>query len=258
MRLFLFLFGLTAISAFSQCEDFSVDISVYEPTCYGFTDGSITLTASGGIAPYEYEISDADGNILGLTPTANILGTGWYYYTVIDADGCEVVDSVFLDQPPQLTIDYTTVEPTSPEACDGSITIDSVYGEYESIVYFWSPGELGFEETTEELCYGSYVLTINTEAGCSATFDFELSLWMSVYEEEKAIDVIVDGKSILIQAIDIPAYYVEIYSLSGQSLHKDLSPRSGVCSIELNLSNGLYLYRIISEKKVIQQGRVVF
>ena len=50
--------SILAFIAFASTEvkaqTISVNIAVKEPTCFGWTDGEATATATGGTAPYSY------------------------------------------------------------------------------------------------------------------------------------------------------------------------------------------------------------
>lgn len=76
-----------------------------DPTCNGFTDGSIRLTATAGVAPFTYAIalSPATPSSFG---SANVFGglvAGTYNYIVRDAKGCDAVGTINLINPPAIT-----------------------------------------------------------------------------------------------------------------------------------------------------------
>ncbi|MDA7803373.1 hypothetical protein N8987_02200 [Crocinitomix sp.] len=160
------LFSLLFISIISsigvaQCEDFEMTLDYTHPLCPGFADGSVSPVLSGGTAPIDVEITDADGIVLGVD--GPYLLAGWYYVYVIDAIGCELLDSVELIDPlPMVIEEMTVVDPTAFEICDGSITINEVSGDYESIYYLWVPdpdGVSGLEANVlTGACAGSYTL----------------------------------------------------------------------------------------------------
>lgn len=53
--LFLGLLFICMISA-QQCDNIRIFAQSTAPSCYSSKDGSITITASGGVAPYEYSV----------------------------------------------------------------------------------------------------------------------------------------------------------------------------------------------------------
>ena len=83
----------------------SVDVTT-PVTCYGFSTGSVRVTASGGTLNYSYEwYSDASFSspIYQTTAEATGLPAGTYYVRVTDANGCFKTGSVVLAQPAQIT-----------------------------------------------------------------------------------------------------------------------------------------------------------
>lgn len=155
-----------------------------DPTCFGFTDGSVTVNTTGGNGGNIYSIQNSIGTILnpGNTNTANQLGEAWYYATVTDQNGCFTTDSVELVDPGQLMVDLSLTNPLCFGQATGVAIADTVYnytGSYNQIAYFWNPalgntGGIG-ADTAINLTAQAYVLNINDQNGCSETFDFEIT-----------------------------------------------------------------------------------
>lgn len=92
--------------------------TVIEPTCNGFSDGSIRLTALTGLAPFTYSI---DGGTTFVS--SNVFGglvAGSYDYVVRDSKSCEVDGTINLSDP--LPIDASIVR--NPVQCVGNANID--------------------------------------------------------------------------------------------------------------------------------------
>ena len=163
----------------------TVDWLFNDPTCFQFSDGSVTVNSNGGNGGNTYEIWDASQTILnpGNTNTANTLGEGWYYASITDSKGCFVSDSVFLDDPDELDIDLTIDQPLCYGQPTGLATVDTVYnytGAFNQIAYFWAPNPSGNpngigSNWINHLGPGPYSLQINDENGCSKTFDFAIA-----------------------------------------------------------------------------------
>ena len=176
----------------------SVSSIVNEPTCVGFSDGSIVLSIPGGIIDPVFTITDSDGNILNEdnSNTANTLPTGWYYYSVTDGSGCgSVIDSVFIDEPEQLDIDLTVTDPLCYGLETGWARVDEVFnytGSEAAISYFWTPNPADNNgigaDSTWSLGAGEYTLTINDENGCSRLFDFVVNQPDSLFFTEFGFD----------------------------------------------------------------------
>ncbi|MBK7434606.1 MAG: gliding motility-associated C-terminal domain-containing protein [Chitinophagaceae bacterium] len=91
------------------------------PLCNGNANGSITLNAAGGVAPYQYSI-DA-GATYQPGATFSNLPAGTYNFLVKDALGCIYAFSFTLNEPPVLTAFATVNSTASCSNNDGSLTI---------------------------------------------------------------------------------------------------------------------------------------
>lgn len=114
--LFLVSILFLAQAVFSQII---VTPIVGTPTCFGSQTGSIALQLdpSSFSPPVFFYIINNQGDTLNnpMTNVANILPGGqYYYYSVIDANGLSVFDSVFISQPLPVTISALTTQPNLP------------------------------------------------------------------------------------------------------------------------------------------------
>ena len=100
--------------------------SASNPTCFGYTDGSIDITISGGTPPYTYDWADLEGD--NNPEDRTNIGAGDYSVTVTDANDCEyMLQNIMLDEPLELLVQAV---PT-PESCefnDGVITVNASGG----------------------------------------------------------------------------------------------------------------------------------
>ena len=84
-------------------------------TCNGLTNGSISISASGGVGVLTYAISP-NLTTFGNTTVFNNLAAGNYTIIVKDTIGCEKTLNVVISQPQQLT---ATIAATFPDLCFG-------------------------------------------------------------------------------------------------------------------------------------------
>ncbi len=68
-------------------------------TCFGYSDGSATVTATGGTMPYNYSWNT---NPVQTTSTVSNLVAGTYTVTVTDTNNCTAIDSITITQPPSI------------------------------------------------------------------------------------------------------------------------------------------------------------
>lgn len=173
--------------------ELTLDFISNNPTCFGFTDGSVTASTTGGNGGNTFVMTNAVGTTLNIanSNTINQLGEGWYYTTITDSEGCSVEDSIFIDEPGELDIDLTINQPLCYGQPTGVATVDTVYnynGSYNNISYFWNPNPSGNQGIgifySNHMGPGDYVLQINDENGCSKTFDFTIEYPDSLYFSE--------------------------------------------------------------------------
>ena len=96
---------------------------VSDVTCYAGNDGAIDVTLSGGTLPYSYNWSNGQ-----TTEDASSLTSGYYTYLMTDAQGCTIGDTVFVDQPDMLDINYEITPVSCVDQTDASIFISPFGG----------------------------------------------------------------------------------------------------------------------------------
>jgi large repetitive protein len=133
-------------------------------SCNGGTNGSITVTASGGTSPYTY-LWNPSGII---TSTAGGLSAGTYTITVTDNNGCTAVDAITLTQPVLLTA--TMGSPTNV-LCNGNnngAATVTAGGGASPYAYAWASAG-GTNAMGTGFSAGTYTVTITDNNGCAAT-----------------------------------------------------------------------------------------
>jgi gliding motility-associated-like protein len=152
-----------------------------DPTCFGYSDGSVTVDLIGGEAPITFEITNEDDEVVNVdnSNTANSLPEGWYYFEITDNDGCVITSSVFIDDPDSMEIEMNL----GHVACHGDATgyaiadtVINAQGPKDLIVYIWSTGENGPElDSIGGLVAGEYELDITDSAGCPGSTTFTIT-----------------------------------------------------------------------------------
>jgi len=155
-----------------------------DPTCYQFSDGSISLNVTGGSGNETFSITDTSGTelIVGGSNAANNLNAGWYYFFVDLGNGCTTTDSVELVNPGELQAGLDITHPLCYGFETGVVIIDTVYnwqGNYGDLAFFWNPNPCDIAGIGADTCdaygAGDYVLIINDGNGCSNTVDFTIT-----------------------------------------------------------------------------------
>lgn len=134
-------------------------------SCFGDTDGSATVSGSGGTGPLTYNWMP--GNLTGATQ--NALSAGTYTVTVTDAGGCTNSTTVTINEPSAINITQGVVNPADCGQSNGSASVN-VSGGAGGFTYTWSPTG-GNSTTANNIPSGSYIFEAEDQNGCSATLN---------------------------------------------------------------------------------------
>ncbi len=128
-------------------------------SCNGGNNGSVTVTASGGTAPYNFTWSNG---AVGASATG--LTAGSYTVTVTDAASCAFTLSQNINQPAILSLSAFATNITCNGANNGSITT-TVTGGTPNYTYLWSNS--ASTQNISALATGAYGLTVTDANGCT-------------------------------------------------------------------------------------------
>lgn len=143
----------------------SITMSSTNAGCNNVCDGTATVTATGGMAPYGYSWNDLGAQT---TPTATSLCDGTYAVTVTGADGCIAATTVTITEPDPIGFSIANaINPFCNGDTTGSITVIPSGGTL-SYTYSWSPGG-GTGLTETGLAANTYIVTVTDANGCAAT-----------------------------------------------------------------------------------------
>lgn len=247
---------LLALSTYSQCENFEMELSGSDPTCHNYNDGAVSINISGSNGWPTVSITDSTGTIYTPIPggTGHLLtGDQWYYVEAQDDSSCYLIDSVYLVNPPPILAEISYVEPTSLNNCDGILSVDTVInnqGPYENIGFYWSPGGpsgIG-ENVKNDCCHAFYDVIIVDAIGCDY-HEVISSGSASILSPDISFEIYPNPSSgtFFIQWEGIVVQRIEIIDLSGKTL-----ARSGpVHTFDLsNFQAGTYILKMVTETGV--------
>ena len=154
--------GLTATQTviINQPSALNSSTAATNPLCNG-GNGSATVTATGGTAPYTYTWSSA--------PTSSVEPTllaGSYTIKVTDFNGCNVTKTVTITQPPALITTTTVTNVLCNGSSTGSATITATGGTLP-YSYLWSSSQTSSVVTS--LNAGVRTVTVTDGNGCIKT-----------------------------------------------------------------------------------------
>ncbi len=142
--------------------------NVNNATC-GQSNGSATVTATGGTAPYTYAWSPSGGT----GQTATGLSAGNYTVTVTDATGCVVSETAAIGGGSAINVTGAVVDENCGQS-NGQINL-TVNGGTGPYTYAWTPGGATTQNVTG-LLGDIYSVTVTDAAGCTATQTFTVDV----------------------------------------------------------------------------------
>jgi hypothetical protein len=161
-----------------------------DASCNGAADGSASIAATGGIAPYIYNWSNGVSGA-----SASGLSAGTYTVTISDANNCTGTVSVVIGEPALLVASTAVSNNVSCNGgTDGSATANATGGT-SPYVYNWSNGTIG--ANASGLAAGTHTVSVSDANGCmtmtTVTITEPIALSFSLSSDTTTCSGDVDG-----------------------------------------------------------------
>lgn len=149
---------------------FFTNQTLTDPSCHGFSDGSIEIEVEGGSEPYTFDWDGSEMN----TNNPTGLSAGIYQVIVSDLNDCSLTDSFTLNAPaepgiiveaqPDAIVQYETTE----------LIVTNVTGLNEPLSYSWEPSILiDCQECPSTIASPmvdtTFTVVVSDENGCEVT-----------------------------------------------------------------------------------------
>ena len=153
----------------SQPPALVISIEKINVSCNGGSNGSATVTATGGTGNYSYQWSPSGGN----AATASGLQAGTYTVTVTDENNCQNSQQVIIGEPSILDATQAQTDVLCNGGSTGTATVTPIGGAGD-YTYVWSPTG-GTAATATGLSAGTYTCKITDKNGCFITRTFTIN-----------------------------------------------------------------------------------
>lgn len=169
LLLCLFVLFATATSANAQCG-MTINTTVSNVTCYNGTNGSVSISVTGGTAPYQYQLAEAGAGAWSAATVYGGLAANTYPVSVKDATGCIKTIYVPVTQPANYVINYTATDVTCTGGNNGAISVN-VTGGTLPYTYNWTKNGAAFATTPNitGLYPADYKLIVTDALGCTTS-----------------------------------------------------------------------------------------
>lgn len=193
-------------------------IDTVDPKCFGESNGSITVNATGGTAPLNYSSNGGPSQFPNLFPN---LAAGSFTITVKDNAGCTKQSDVTLNNPGKIIPAVTKVDVTCAGPNTGQIDITVTGGKapYLYSIYGGTTGTYGPTASFTGIGAGNYNVRVKDANGC----------------ESDIVTVTVKGAV----ALDVTASTVDVKPCSGDKTGSiNLTINSGTAPYQYNIGAG--------------------
>lgn len=172
-------YSVTVVDDTSGCSN-SDSVTILEPTelfisttgnntTCGQLNGSATVNATGGVAPYTYLWSNGS-TVVG----ASGLAASTYFVAVSDDNGCTKSTSVNIGNINGPSVASITANPAScGSTCDGSASV-SVTGGTAPFAYIWNSANIQNTPNAVNLCEGNYTVQVTDANSCIVTANVQV------------------------------------------------------------------------------------
>lgn len=250
----------TNVLTINVTQGFNITTTQTVPTCPTSTNGSITATVAGGVAPYTYVwngVSSTDNTLTGI-------GSGLVTLVVTDATGCSNSQDINMAGPnPIVMSSQVTLDQTSGNPPNGSITV-TIAGGNAPYTYVWNTTPPQFTNSATGLAAGNYTVTVTDINGCTAEFTIEVKNMTSVNDLLNSNYKIYPNPSNGIIWLEIPSgekvNFVRIFDIAGKLIEEKHTPtvqQGGVELDFLNVGNGIYLMEFETSNAKISQRIII-
>ena len=203
-------------------------------SCFGYSDGIVNLNIQGGIGPY----TTTWNNSLSNSNQIDSLSSGSYIYSVLDANNCNIIDSVFVPEPSQLQTQDSITNVYCSGDSTGSIQIQ-VIGGTPQYTFQWSNSSI--TEDLYNLSAGIYSVDITDQNGCGLTKSFTI--------DEPLFPIILSANLTSVECYGTNTGSIDLTISGGSSPYQTQWNSADTTQDIYNLNTGTYSVTIVDNNQ---------
>lgn len=139
------------------------DLNLVQPLCYGDSNGSIIISAIGGVPPMSYSLDGQPFVTSGIFANQK---AGTHTITIMDSKGCKMDTSFVLTQPDKIRADVSIAGIFCVDQSDAKVSV-TAFGGRLNYTYYLKPGlYINKSGKFNDISPGSYTLSITDDALC--------------------------------------------------------------------------------------------
>ena len=152
----------SASTTIAQPTQLTASAAATGASCFGQTNGTVTLTMGGGTNPDVFLWSNA-----ATTQNLSAVGAATYTVTAMDANGCTVTASATVNQPTAIVFTGTPANAQCFGYTNGSITVTNPTGGVSPFTFAWNNNAT--TQSLTNIANGNYTITVTDASNCTAT-----------------------------------------------------------------------------------------
>lgn len=162
-------FATTSTTITEPATNISVMLSaVQNASCFDWHNGTATAIATGGTGNnYSYQWRNENLQLIAGQAQATGLGEGYYFLSVKDVNNCEDTFSIYISQPPLLTVMIDSVKNSTCDLPNGS-AMGFAAGGTPNYTYSWNSSPVQTTSQLSQASAGLYSLIVQDNNGCQA------------------------------------------------------------------------------------------
>lgn len=144
-------------------------INTIDESCFGYADGSISVSGIGGSPAYSYQWNTTPAQS---GATANNLPTGSYSVILTDANSCSATGTYSISSPDPLLLSLDSLADVRCFGQQNGYLAITATGSSLPYTYSWSNGATF--PVLNSIAAGDYAITVTDALGCSVTADYSI------------------------------------------------------------------------------------